>query len=169
MQMKFRNVSLLCAALGLGAMAQAAWTAPLAIEADMSPKEQIKLDFADGSNHFVLMVRREGNAVGKGVLAGTAVTEYGRHDIAPGVGAEPSGYLVFTTKEGDVAYVKWLVHGVFVPGADGKPTLLDNGLWEVVSGVGKFKGLKGSGILHIRPVSPTDRKFILEGELVPGK
>jgi hypothetical protein len=45
--------------------------------------------------------------------------------------------------------------------------LLDNGVWEVIGGTGNFKGLKGAGILHIKPVSATDRNFILEGEIVP--
>ena len=35
----------------------------------MTPKEKIQLDFADGSRHFVLMVRREGEAKGAGLLA----------------------------------------------------------------------------------------------------
>jgi hypothetical protein len=34
----------------------------------------------------VLIARREGQATGEGPLAGAAVTEYGMHDIAPGVG-----------------------------------------------------------------------------------
>ncbi len=148
----------------LGGSAQAA---AVKLEAVMSPKEQIQLDFADGSKHFVLMVKREGKATGEGLLAGAAVTEYGRHDITPGVGGDPSGYLVFTLPGGDIAYIKWLVRAVFAPGPDGKPKLLDNGVWEVVSGTGKLKDLKGAGTLHIKAVSPTDRNFILEGELVP--
>jgi hypothetical protein len=153
--------------LALSLLGGSAQAAAVKLEAVMSPKEQIKLDFADGSNHFVLMVKREGKATGDGLLAGAAVTEYGRHDITPGVGGDPSGYLVFTQLSGDIAYVKWLVRAVFVPGPDGKPMLLDNGVWEVVSGTGKLKGLKGAGTLHIKAVSPTDRKFILDGELVP--
>ena len=140
--------------------------APVKVEAIMTPKEQIKMDFADGSKHFVLMVRREGKATGQGIFSGTAVTEYGRHDITPGVGGDPSGYLVFTQPGGDIAYVKWTVRAVFVPGANG-PMLLDNGTWEVVSGTGKLAGMKGAGILHIKSVSPTDRNFILEGDLFP--
>jgi hypothetical protein len=34
-------------------------------------------------------------------------------------------------------------------------------------GSGHFKGLKGAGILHIKAVSPADRRFSLEGEVVP--
>lgn len=142
--------------------------APVKIDAVMSPKEQIRLDFADGSKHFVLMVRREGKATGQGLLSGAAVTEFGRHDIAPGIGGDPSGYLVFTLPEGDIAYVKWVVRAVLVPGAGGTPMLLDNGIWEVVGGTGKLKGLRGAGTLHIKTVSPTDRNFILEGELFQG-
>ncbi len=138
--------------------------APLDIKAVMSPKEQIKLDFADGSGHFLLQVRREGKATGTGALSGAAVTEHGFHDITPGIGGDPRGYLVFAAPDGDKVYVKWLVRAVFVPGPDGKPKLLDNGFWEAVSGTGRFSGVKGAGTLHIKTVSPTDREFSLNGE-----
>jgi len=138
---------------------------PLNISAVMTPKEQMKLDFNDGSGHFVLMVKREGQASGSGVFAGASVTEFGRHDITPGVSGDPSGYLVLTQSEGNVAYIKWTVRAIFLTGKDGKPQIKDNGFWEVVSGTGAFKDMKGAGILHIRPaLSPTDRTFILEGE-----
>ncbi len=141
----------------------------LKIEAVMSPKEKIQLDFSDGSKHFVLMVRREGEAQGTGALDGTKVVEYGFHDIVPGVGGEPRSYLVMTAANGDIAYIKWQVRAVFVPGADGKPRLLDNGFWEMAGGTGAFASLKGAGTLHIKAVSPTDRKFILDGDLVAAK
>jgi hypothetical protein len=66
----------------------------------------------------------------------------------------------------DVAYVKWQVRAVFVPGPEGKPILLDNGFWEVTGGTGKFSKMSGAGILHNEQVSPTDRRFILEVDLV---
>ena len=125
----------------------------------------VKADFTDGSGHFVLMVRREGKAAGAGALAGAGVTEYGWHDIVPGVAGDPRGYLVFALPGGDVAYVKWQVRAVFVPGPDGKPKLLDNGFWEIAGGTGKFRGAKGAGTLHIKAVSPTDREFSLTGEI----
>ena len=165
--LKFRHLLAAAAAGGLqGAVAHAE---PLKIEAVMTSKEKIQLDFADGSKHFVLMVRREGEATGTGLLNGTKVVEYGVHDITPGVGGEPRGYLVMTAVNGDIAYVKWQVRAVFVPGADGKPQLLDNGFWEISSGTGAFAGLTGAGTLHIKAVSPTDRKFILDGDLFPKK
>lgn len=140
--------------------------ADIALKAVMVPKEQMRLDFADGSKHFLLMVRREGKAAGTGPLAGASVTEFGYHDIVPGDSGDPRGYLVFALSSGDVAYVKWTVRAVFVPGADGKPKLLDNGVWEIAGATGQLKGLKGAGILHIRAVSPADREFELTGELV---
>lgn len=140
--------------------------AEFGVKAVMMPQEQIRLDFADGSNHFLLMVRREGKAAGSGPLAGANVTEYGYHDIVPGDSGDPRGYLVFASPNGDLAYVKWQVRAVFVPGADGKPKLLDNGYWEIAGATGQLKGLKGAGTLHIRAVSPTDREFELSGELV---
>ena len=153
------------AAAVITAVTVTATAAELDVKAVMSPKEQIRLDFKDGSQHFVLQVRREGKATGTGVFAGAGVTEHGWHDIMPGVGGDPRGYLVFTTPGGDIAYVKWQVRAVFVPGPDGKPKLLDNGFWEIVGGTGKFAGAKGAGTLHIKAVSPTDREFSLTGEI----
>jgi len=140
---------------------------PLKIEAGVSTKEQIRLDFADGSGHFVAMVHRQGKATGQGVLSGASVSEYGRHDVIPGVGGEGGGHLVFALPNGDSANIKWLVRAVFVPGPDGKLQILDNGVWEVVGGTGKLKGLRGAGALNLKVVSPTDRNFILQGELTP--
>ena len=138
---------------------------PLNISAVLTPKEQIKLDFHDGSGHFVLMVKREGVATGSGILSGAAVTEFGRHDITPNVSGDPSGYLVLTKGEGNITYIKWTVRAIFLPAKDGKSQIYDNGFWEVVSGTGSFKNLKGAGTLHIKPAAaPTDRTFLLEGE-----
>lgn len=83
----------------LAAAATAVNAAPVQIEAVVSPKELIRLDFADGSKHFVAMMQREGKATGQGLLSGAAVTEYGMHDIRPGIDAEPRGYLVFKLPE----------------------------------------------------------------------
>ncbi len=155
------------AVAGLMPFAGSAMAEPLSVRATMVPKEQIKLDFRDGSGHFVLMVRREGTASGSGLFSDASVVEFGRHDIVPGVAGDPSGYLVVTKGEGNIAYIKWTVRAVFLPGKDGKPETYDNGFWEVVSGTGAFKGLKGTGTLHIKAANPTDRIFILEGSLVP--
>lgn len=169
--MKRRNLVLATAitvAACLGATAGAR-AAPIKLEAVLAPKEQIRLDFADGSKKFVLLTKREGKASGSGPLVGAAVTEYGRHDIAPGVSGDAGGYLVFTAPQGDIAYVKWLVRAVFVPGEGGKPMLLDNGVWEVVGGTGRFTELKGAGRLNIKAVSASERNYILEGQLTsPG-
>jgi hypothetical protein len=152
----------------LGAAAALPATAePMSVEAVLSPKEQMRLNFADGSKHFVLLVRREGQAEGSGPLAGAAVNEYGMHDIIPGVAGDPHGYLEFTAADGAKAYVKWLVRAVFVPNPGGKPKLLDYGHWELVGGTGTFAGMKGVGTLQIKPASKTDRRFILQGDLVP--
>lgn len=155
------------AAAAMATTLTAAHSAPLAVSAVMTPREQIRLDFQDGSGHFVLMVHREGRASGNGLFDGAHVDEYGRHDIVPGVGGDPSGYLVVSKGRDDSAYVKWTVRSIFLPGSDGKETMADNGFWEIVSGTGAFKGLKGAGTLHIKSVSPVDRLFVLDGTLVP--
>ena len=115
------------------------------VKAVMTPKEQLRMEFADGSKHFLLMVKREGKATGTGPLAGASVTEFGYHDIIPGDSGDPRGYLIFTSTGEDIAYVKWQVRAVFVTGDDGKPKLLDNGFWEIAGATGQLKGLKGAG------------------------
>jgi hypothetical protein len=144
-----------------------AWAKPVHVEALLVPKEQIRLDFQDGSKHFVLFVKREGQAKGDGPLGNAQVTEYGMHDIIPGQSGDPRGYLTFATADGDLAYVKWRVRAIFTPGMDGNPTLLDNGYWEIVGATGKLSGLKGAGTLHIKAQGPTDRRYILDGDLTP--
>ena len=139
---------------------------PVKFDALVAQKEAIRLDFADASKHFFLLVRREGNSEGQGALAGATVQEYGAHDIVPGVGGEPRGYLEFTTPDGNKAYIRWVIQAVFVPGPDGKPKLLDDGVWQVVGGTGKLEKLKGAGTFHLQPTGPTERRFVMEGELV---
>jgi hypothetical protein len=145
-----------------------AWAEPLAIKAVMSPKEQIYVDLPTAQKHFVLFVRREGKATGTGVLNGAQLTEYGMHDIRPGVDGSPRGYLVGKLPSGDQIAIQWEVQATFVPGPDGKPRLLDNGVWRVVGGTGGFERARGAGTMHIKAVSPQDREFSLEGEVVAG-
>jgi len=151
----------MAAAAGGAAQAEAVKFDALVVQ-----KEAIRLDFADNSRHFFLLVRREGKSEGQGPLAGATVQEYGAHDIVPGVGGEPRGYLEFIKADGDRAYLKWTIQAVFVPGPDGKPKLLDNGVWQIVSGTGKLDKLKGAGTFRLIPTGPTERRFVLEGELV---
>lgn len=141
----------------------------LSIRAVMTPREQIRGDLPTADKHFVLFVRREGQASGSGPLNGAALTEYGMHDIRPGLDGSPRGYLVATLPNGDHAVIQWEVQATFVPGPDGKPKLLDNGVWRIIGGTGTMAQLKGAGILHIRAAGPKDREFVLEGEVVSSK
>jgi len=144
----------------------ATYAADLSIKAVMAPTDVLKMDFKDGSKHFVAMVRREGKAEGAGALAGASVTEYGWHDINPPKGGNPQGYLQFETADGDIANIKFTIRAVFFKG-DEKPRLADYGFWELVSGTGQFGGMTGVGTLTIKPASKTDRTFTLDGELGP--
>lgn len=139
---------------------------PVKVEAVLSPTDSIRMDFQDGSKHFVLMVRREGQASGEGAFDGAKVVEHGWHDVSPPMGGDPLGYLEITTPEGDIAYLKWSVRAVFMQG-DGKPELLDYGVWELVSGTGKFENMRGLGTLVIKAAGETERSFTLEGEVRP--
>jgi hypothetical protein len=147
------------------------WTAtpsaaPVKVEAVISPKAESRLEFADGSNRHLLATQREGKATGNGPLAGATMLEWGMHDVTPGIGFLGNGYLVFTTNEGDVAYLKYQLRGTSVPGPDGKPQNLINGFWEVAGSTGKLKGLRGAGTVRVNTVSPKERQWILEGDLV---
>lgn len=94
------------AAAALCMMASGALAAPIKIEAVIAPKSQSRLDFADGSKRYWLATQREGKATGNGPLAGATMVEWGVHDVDPASGADANGYLVFTTAQGDVAYLK---------------------------------------------------------------
>jgi hypothetical protein len=156
-------LGLLCVLLALPSLASAE---TMKVEAVMAPTKSMKLDFQDGSKRFVLLVQREGNAKGSGPLAGSAVTEYGMHDITRGIGGDPQGFLEFKTPGGDIGYVKWRVRAVFFKG-EKKPRLADYGYWELVGGTGGLSGMTGVGTLTIKPASKTERLFTLEGEIAP--
>lgn len=139
-----------------------ALAAPMKIEAVITPKAESKLEFADGSKRYLLATQREGKAAGTGPLAGATMLEWGVHDVDPSTGAHANGYLVFTTANGDIAYLKYQFRGVPVPGPDGKPRFVANGFWETAGGTGKLKGLRGVGSVHF---NPRERHWILEGDL----
>ncbi|TFH87843.1 hypothetical protein EQG41_06785 [Billgrantia azerbaijanica] len=141
----------------------------LAVEAVMSPVNEMRLDFEDDSGRFVLLVQRQGEASGTGLLAGATATEYGMHSIRPGTDGRAGGYLVFEDADGDKAYLDWTLRAVFAAGPDGNTQLLDNGFWEVAGGTGKHQGLKGAGTFHLEIVNDTDRNYILTGELFPAE
>ena len=141
---------------------------PLSLKAVMSPKEQIYVDLPTADKHFVLFVRRVGKGVSGGPLNGAEMTEYGMHDIRPGVDGSPRGYMVAKLPNEDQAVLQWEVQATFVPGPDGKPRLLDNGVWRFIGGRGGLAGVKGAGTMHIKAVSATEREFSFDGEFIPG-
>lgn len=136
---------------------------PVSVEVLLTPQEQMKFEFADGSKHFVLAVRREGKAEGSGAFAGASVTEFGWHDVNPPISGAPQGYLQLTTENGDIAVLRWDVKAVFTKGAD-SPALFTSGVWELVSGTGQFEDQRGVGSLVIKPQGGPNL-FILEGKI----
>lgn len=160
----FRMLAVVAALFGTATSSVQA--APIKLEAVISPKAESKLEFADGSKRYLLATQREGKATGNGPLAGATMLEWGMHEVTPGIGALGNGYLVFTTTDGDVAYLKYQFRATAVPGPDGKPQNLVNGFWEIAGGTGKLKGLRGAGTVRINTVSPQERQWILEGDLV---
>ncbi|MEO6566712.1 MAG: hypothetical protein ABIO63_11870 [Casimicrobiaceae bacterium] len=146
--------------------AASVYAAQIRVEASISTKTESRLEFADGSKRYILAVQREGKATGSAPLAGATMLEWGTHDVVPGVGVSGSGYLVFTAAEGDIAYLKYQFRNTPIPRQDGKPRNLINGTWEVVGSAGKLKQLQGAGVLRVNVISPNERLWILEGELV---
>jgi hypothetical protein len=144
-----------------------AFADPVNVAVELTPTDSIKMDFADGSKHFVLMVRREGTAHGSGLLDGATVVEYGWHDITPGQGGHPLGYLELKNSNGDIAYLKWHVRGVSMGGALKGPPVV-HGIWELTSGTGVYAEMRGLGTMTIGPVTTMndpERKFTLVGDL----
>lgn len=162
--MKQATKSRLVLALAATMLAGTAAAEPVSVSALLEPQEQIKFDLADGTKHFVLAIRREGKAEGSGPFAGATMTEIGWHDVNPPVSGEPRGYFQLTAANGDVAILHWTAEASFVQGEDGKPTLINSGVWRLVSGTGQFADKRGVGSLLIQPQGgPT--KFILEGDI----
>jgi len=161
-----RNSKIAALATPLVIIASLVQAEPVKFEAHVTHKEGIRLDFTDASKRFFMLVRREGKTEGQGPLAGATVQEYGVHDVVPGVGGEPHGYLEIVKSDGDKAYINWTIQAVFVPGAEGKPKLLGNGVWQVVGATGKLANLKGAGSFRLQFPSATERRFVMEGELV---
>jgi len=157
----------LAAAAAFCALANgAALAAPIELDAVLTPKAESKLAFADGTKRYLLATQREGKASGNGPLAGATMLEWGVHDVNPAAGANANGYLVFTTADGDIAYLKYQFRALFLPASEGKRRLLANGFWEAVGGTGKLKGLRGAGTLRITAPSPKERQWTLAGDLV---
>ena len=175
MSLKKTMSNLLVGAMALaGATTGSVQAERVKIEAVISAKTESKLEFADGSKRYLLATQREGKASGSGPLVGATMLEWGTHDVIPGVSANGNGYLVFTMAGGEVAYLKYQFRAIPVPRPDGKPQNLVYGLWEVVGSTGKLKGLAGAGTVHVNVVSPKERQWVLEGDLVqvpeePGK
>lgn len=144
----------------------AALAAPIMLDAVLTPKAESKLEFADGTKRYLLATQREGKAIGNGPLSGATMLEWGVHDVNPAAGANANGYLVFTTADGDIAYLKYQFRALFLPASEGKRRLLANGFWEAVGGTGKLKGLRGAGTLQITAPSPKERQWTLAGDLV---
>ncbi len=154
------------ALLALAVLSGTAWAEPISVKAVLSPKEQIRVDLPTPEKHFVLFVKREGKATGIGILAGAEFTEYGMHDIRPGVDGSPRGYIVAKFPNGEQAVIQWEGQATFIPGPDGTPKLLDNLVWRLIGGTGSLEGIRGAGIMHIKAVSPQEREFSLDGEAV---
>jgi hypothetical protein len=157
----------LAAAAAFCALANgAALAAPMEVDAVLTPKAESRLEFADGTKRYLVATQREGKASGNGPLAGATMLEWGVHDVNPAAGANASGYLVFTTADGDIAYLKYQFRALFLPASEGKRRLLANGFWEAVGGTGRLKGLRGAGTLRITAPSPKERRWTLAGDLV---
>jgi hypothetical protein len=159
---------LVLAAALIGAAAGAANAEHVKFDAIVASKGDVSLEFADGSQHVVRLVQREGHAKGEGPLSGATLLEWGIHDMNLGKGyADGAGYLVATKSPGDIAYLKYQWRAIMAKGQDGKPMPLLGGHWEIVGGTGKLEGLTGLGTLRIEVLEGSNRHWMFEGELIP--
>ncbi len=136
---------------------------PVSVEVVLETQESFKFEFADGTKHFVLAVKREGIAEGTGPFAGATITEIGWHDVDPPNGGAPVGYLQVETPNGDVAVLSFRATAIFTK-PEGKLMLHNHGVWELVSGTGQFERMRGVGSLNILPLGGPN-KFTIKGEV----
>ncbi|EKF7416845.1 TPA: hypothetical protein MXR76_006387 [Pseudomonas aeruginosa] len=154
----------------LGAGAANVQAEPVKLEATIASKGDVSLEFADGSQHVVRLVQREGQLKGSGPLDGASMLEWGMHDMTLAQGsADGSGYLVITKSPTDIAYLKFVWRARMSTGDNGQPLPLLAGHWEVVGATGTLKGLSGLGTLRIHVLKGSDRHWVMDGELkLPG-
>jgi hypothetical protein len=131
------------------------------------PNEYTKLEFADGSNRYVALVRRSGRVVGSGMFRGAMVQEWGFHEVTlgPEANGRGTGYLVITRGPGDALYLKTQLRQLTLPSKTDEPSSVFNGLWEVSGATGIYKGLEGTGTLRINRLSEFERQWLLDGEM----
>jgi hypothetical protein len=146
-----------------------AWGEMLSVKAILAPKEMIYADLPTAEKHTVYFVKREGKALGVGILDGAELIEYGMYDIHPGVEGASRGYLIAKLATGDQLVIQWEEQATAVPGADKSIQLLRNGVWRLIGGTGSLADIKGAGILHIRTVATRVREFSLDGQVVLSK
>jgi hypothetical protein len=130
------------------------------------PNEYTKLEFADGSNRYVALVRRSGRVVSRGMLRDATVQEWGFHEVT--LGPEPNGrgtgYLVIVRGPSNIIYLKTQLRQLSLSRKGDEQHSVFTGLWEVSGATGEFKGLQGAGTLRINRLSESERQWILDGE-----
>ena len=131
------------------------------------PNEYTKLEFADGSNRYVALVRRTGRVVDSGMLRGAMVQEWGFHEVTQGPDANGrgTGYLVISRGPGNILYLKTQLRQITVSTKAGESHSVFNGLWEISGATGTFSGLQGTGTLQINRLSESERQWLLDGEI----
>ncbi|QCP48293.1 hypothetical protein FAZ95_03290 [Trinickia violacea] len=131
------------------------------------PNEYTKLEFLDGSNRYVALVRRTGRVVDSGMLRGAMVQEWGFHEVTlgPNANGRGTGYLVITRGPGNLLYLKTQLRQISVSTKAGEPHSVFNGLWEISGATGTFSGLQGAGTLRINRLSESERQWLLDGEI----
>lgn len=165
--MRKLKIVLFSFALSMTLGANDASAEPVVLDAILSITDDISLAFKDDKHHFVTLLKREGQAAGKGVFKDAKVIEYGMHDVTLGESANARGYIEVTTIEGDIAYLRWQLSATFVAGADGKAKLINAGSWELTGGTGQFEAMRGVGTMFIEFPSKTERRYVFEGDISP--
>ncbi|MBI2468100.1 MAG: hypothetical protein HYV62_09835 [Candidatus Rokubacteria bacterium] len=116
---------------------------PLNVKGVFAPKEQIYYEFPTAQKHFVLFVKRESVLEGSGILDGAAAVEYGMHDIYPGAGGRPRGYVVTTLKDGAQTVIEWEVQATFIPGPTASRSFSTTGSGGSSGALGAWSGSRG--------------------------
>lgn len=131
------------------------------------PNEYTKLEFADGSNRYVALVRRSGRVVSGGMFRGAMVEEWGFHEVTlgPQANGRGTGYLVITRGPDNALYLKTQLRQLTLPTKTDEQSSVFNGLWEVSGATGMYRGLQGTGTLRINRLSEFERQWLLDGEI----
>lgn len=131
--------------------------------------EELRFDvpLPDSPGHWLRAARFVGVVNGASLLAGAHAVEMGLHDVFPGRDGNGSPiYHVLTLADGSQLTLRGDRRLLWFSTDDGPPVNVYLGTWQVLGATGSLAGMRGGGIIRVRPISPQEIVQEFEGIVV---